>query len=109
MEKIQPKKRYSQSLTKRSKQHKNIIQIAKGFGFNSKELSVESLTGGFMNSNYLVQDANNKAVLRASATNEETTRKEGALLNLVRSKGVKAPKFLDIQAQPRWVQYSVEV
>lgn len=97
MEYIHPKKRYSQSSVRQQDQNSNLASVANSFGFNTENLSIEMLSGGFMNANYLISDSKQKAVLRVSATNSKTTKKEATLMNLVKSKGIKAPKCIDVK------------
>ena len=96
MEYIHPKNRYSQSATRKQGQSIDLTQISKSFDFRAESLSIKKLSGGFMNANYLIQDNSKRAVLRVSATNSKTTMKEAALMNLVRDKGVKAPKCIQV-------------
>ena len=97
MKEIHPKERYSKSATRTQVSEGDLLPIAEQFGFCSSSLSIKLLSGGFKNANFKIEDGQRVAVLRVSATDTDTTKKEGALLNLVRIKGVKAPNCLDIK------------
>ncbi len=96
MDYIHPKKRYSQAKTRKEDHSVDLATVAEEFGFDINKLKISKLSGGFMNANYLLK-GNRQAVLRVIATNEESARREAALVELAYQNEIKVPKFYDLK------------
>ena len=96
MQRIPPKQRYSKSETRDQFDPGLAKAAATELGFEPSK-TPELLSGGYKNSNSLIVTPKGKFVLRESATDLETTSKEGRLLNEMNTCGVMTPRCLTVQ------------
>ena len=99
MQRIHPKERYSKSEVRDQFDPDRITGVARALGFDPKE-SPKRLSGGYKNANYLLVTTDERLVLRESATDFQTTTKEGNLLNAMKDLGVKCPSCKLVRQLP---------
>lgn len=91
MERIHPKQRFSQNAKSKTTPPETIARALAEFGL-SPSGEARKLSGGFMNSNFVVEENGRKLVFRIYSTDMITARREFDMLKFLESRPVRVPR-----------------
>lgn len=100
---IPPHERYNQHINKSDLALSLIEKSLVECGLNPQTPSIHKLSGGFQNSNYLVEANQQKIVLRFYSTDLNTALREIGILRFLKKREIKAPAvvdFFEIEGKP---------
>ena len=95
MNTIPPHERYNQHANKAEISTFHIENALVRLGLNPIQCKVKKLTGGFQNANYLIEQDQQKLVLRFYSTDMQTALREVGVLQFLANHDVRTPKVID--------------
>ncbi len=103
MEYIPPKERFNHHASSKKIPNEILEPALLKFGFKPALSTIQRLSGGFMNANFLVECDGKKVVLRIYSTDSATAQREFDLLRYLETRSLQVPKALrifEIQDRP---------
>lgn len=104
MDKISPKERFSTHAKIGETPTELVLEAAARFGLNQSTITIEPLSGGFMNANFLIRSGDHRYVFRVYSTNKITAERETDTLHFLKEHPVLAPKAIELlEVRDRYV------
>lgn len=93
---IPPHERYDQHIHKADIGNEQLSGALSRLGLSATDCNATKLSGGFQNSNYLINSGSQKFVIRFYSTDKETAMREFGVLSFLADKSVAAPKIRSV-------------